>query len=162
MYSPNRNGKKRKRKGREEKKRDREQVDFPQWQRRTFEKAINISANRRIHKACSAKAFHSYRGRDFSTMHSLSLSPYALACVRIDTRIRGLLTVLRAASMIYRGRRAPQASLETSLETRGTVGSGLSNDRPSAIGWYSSLSVYSSFCCCLHIAGSDGFVRSRN
>lgn len=56
-----------------------------------------------------------------STMHTLfpfSVPPmrsrvYAHRC----TRIRGLLTVLRAASMIYRGRRAPQASLETSLET---------------------------------------------
>lgn len=48
---------KRKEKGREREKkkknRGREQVDFPQWQRRyrAFEKAINISANQRIHKA---------------------------------------------------------------------------------------------------------------
>lgn len=67
VYPRNQNGKKRKKKGKGEgkKNRDREQVDFPQWQRRTFEKAINISANQRIytHKACSAKAFHSYRRR---------------------------------------------------------------------------------------------------
>lgn len=47
--------KKGERKGEREKKknRGREQVDFPQWQRRyrAFEKAINISANQRIHKA---------------------------------------------------------------------------------------------------------------
>lgn len=48
----------RERKGERKKKknRDREQVDFPQWQQRryrTFEKAINISANQRIHKACT-------------------------------------------------------------------------------------------------------------
>lgn len=48
--------KERRKEGREKKKkknRGREQVDFPQWQRRyrAFEKAINISANQRIHKA---------------------------------------------------------------------------------------------------------------
>lgn len=158
---PPKMGKKERRKEREKKNRDREQVDFPQWQRRyrTFEKAINISANQRIHKACSAKAFHSYRGRDFSTIHSLSLSPYALACMRIDTRIRGLLTVLRAASMIYRGRRAPQASLETSLETRGTVGSDLSNDRPRAIGWYRAPYPSIRRSAFHDIAGFGGFIR---
>lgn len=161
IVSPPKMGKKERRKEREKKNRDREQVDFPQWQRRyrTFEKAINISANQRIHKACSAKAFHSYRGRDFSTIHSLSLSPYALACMRIDTRIRGLLTVLRAASMIYRGRRAPQASLETSLETRGTVGSDLSNDRPRAIGWYRAPYPSIRRSAFHDIGGFGGFIR---
>lgn len=95
-----------------------------------------------------------------STMHTLfpfSVPPmrsrvYAHRC----TRIRGLLTVLRAASMIYRGRRAPQASLETSLETVEEPSDRISRmiDRALLAGYTSPpplLSVYSPFCrcCCL-------------
>lgn len=53
VYPPKMEKERRKEGERKKKNRGREQVDFPQWQRRyrAFEKAINISANQRIHKA---------------------------------------------------------------------------------------------------------------